>query len=463
MNALNKSDRMDPDKRVGHTIGKMLVTIDGSAGSGKSTTASMLAEELGLTYLDTGAMYRAVTWDSLENGISPEDEAAVTERAGNIDLELREAEGVPSLFLNGRRLGNEIRSSEVSAAVSPVSKYSGVRRSLVKIQRSIALKGGIVAEGRDTGTTVFPFADLKIFLTADIGSRALRRKNQLEEMELEGRIESIRENLENRDRIDSTREHSPLRRPPGSITVDTSNITIEEQVGIIKDAVVKKAEELSRLRVWPGEKNEKATMPLYWRSASACVYFFFKIIFGLRTYGRDNISYRENYIFASNHISNSDPPIVGSALKRKVWILAKKELFGNFFFRWLITRFNAIPVDRGKADRMSVTTITEKLVKGDSVLLFPEGTRSRDGNIRKLKSGLGYYAIQTGRPIVPVFIRGCDRLKDCFLRKEKMEVHIGRPIRIDAGYESSDKKSDYETLASMTREEMSMLKYGPEN
>ncbi|MBN2184570.1 MAG: (d)CMP kinase [Candidatus Krumholzibacteriota bacterium] len=454
---------MDLEKKTSLTICRMLVTIDGPAGSGKSTTASLLAKELGLTYLDTGAMYRAVTWDSLENGIRPEDEEGVTERARNLKLELKDLDGVPSLFLDGEPLGNRIRSSEVSAAVSPVSKHPGVRKSLVKVQRSLAANGGIVAEGRDTGTTVFPFADVKIFLVADIESRASRRKNQMADMDMEGDIDSIRENINRRDHIDSTREHSPLRQPPGSIVVDTSGISIQEQVELIKNIVISKAQELARLRVWPGEKNDKAKMPLYWRLASVSVYIFYKMIFGLKTYGRDNISYRENYIFASNHISNSDPPIVGSALKRKIWILAKRELFRNFFLGRLIKKFNAIPVSRGKADRLSVMTIMDKLLKGDSVLLFPEGTRSRNGRIRELKSGLGYYAIQTGRPIVPLFIRGCDNMKECFLRKRKLEVHIGRPIRMDPGYEADDKKSDYQMLASMTREEMGMLKYGAEN
>jgi len=157
------------------------------------------------------------------------------------------------------------------------------------------------------------------------------------------------------------------------------------------------------------------------------------------------------------------PPIIGSSVNRKVWILAKKELFNNFFFGWLIRTFNAIPVKRGKADRASVLALTEKLETGDSVLLFPEGTRSRNGKIRKLKSGLGYYAIQTGRPIVPIFISGANNLKDCFFRKRRLEVHIGKPIRLDPDYKVIDKKNDYVLIASMTLEEMRMLKNGAEN
>jgi len=289
-------------------LSKMIVTIDGPAGSGKSTTASMLASELNLAYLDTGAMYRAVTWDILENNINPEDQENVTRRARSLDLKLKDVDGMPLMFLDGELLGEKIRSQRVSAAVSPVSKHSGVRESLVRIQRSISERGGIVADGRDTGTTVFPFADVKIFLVADIESRAKRRMAQLEEMGLDGDIESIKTNLKERDHIDSSRETSPLCQAPGSITVDTSGLSIREQVDLIKKAVLKKAQDLSELYAWPGEKNINAKKPLIWAIASALVYSFYKIVFGLKRYGLENISFRENFIFASNHISYSDPP-----------------------------------------------------------------------------------------------------------------------------------------------------------
>ncbi|MBN2069834.1 MAG: (d)CMP kinase [Candidatus Krumholzibacteriota bacterium] len=454
---------MDLNEKTKLILARMVVTIDGPAGSGKSTTASMLAEKLGLTYLDTGAMYRAVTWDILENKIDPEDEEMVTARTRELDLEMKYVEGVPSFFLGGEKLGERIRSQRVSSAVSPVSRHRGVREALVRIQRSISEEGGVVAEGRDTGTTVFPFADVKIYLVADIESRSKRRVSQLKEMGLDGEVGSIKNNLEQRDQIDSTRQHSPLRKPPGSVLVDTSGISIEDQVGLISDIVIKKAEELADLRVWPGEKNEQSKKPVYWTIVSTAIHLFYRVVFGLRRYGLENISYRENYIFASNHISYSDPPIIGSSLKRKIWFLAKKELFKNFLFGWLIRKFNAIPVKRGEADRVSVKTITEKLMAGDSVLLFPEGTRSRNGKIRKLKSGIGYYALQTGRPIVPLFISGADDLKACFLRKKKMEVRIGRPVRIDPDYHSDDKKEDYNMLAQMTMEEMVMMKNDSEN
>ncbi len=449
---------MENAEKTRAMLSDMLVTIDGPAGSGKSTTASLLAKRLDLIYLDTGAMYRAVTWCVLEEGFDPADEEKITKAAKNIELELRIVDNTPLWFINGKEAGSEIREPAVSAAVSPVSKHAGVRRSMVKLQRKIATQGGIVAEGRDTGTTVFPFAHVKIFLVADIESRAQRRVEQMRLMGIDQDIDLIRANIAKRDEIDSTREHSPLLRSPGAILVDTSHMTIDQQVGMIERIVIDEAEKLAALRVWPGEKNPNAHKPIYWAVTTFFVSMFYKFVFGLKIFGEDNLDYRENYIFASNHISYSDPPLIGSTVGREIWFMAKKELFQNRLLGWLIRKYHAIPINRGEADRKSIRTISGKLDDGYSILLFPEGTRSRTGKIRKLKSGLGFMALQTGTAIAPLFISGANSMKKCFLRKKRLEIRIGKPIRVNSTRcVAEDKKRDYQTLASMVWEEMRML------
>ncbi len=445
-----------PDRQK-EILGRMLVTIDGPAGSGKSTTASMLAKRLGLIYLDTGAMYRAVTRSVLDKGIDPEDEVKVTEVAFNSELELRIHDGTPQFFLDGRETESRIRTPEVSGAVSPVSRHRGVRNAMVRIQRKIGKNGGIVAEGRDTGTTVFPFAHVKIFLVADIEARAHRRVVQMQSAGMIQDIERTMENIAERDRIDSGREHSPLRKPPGAIEVDTSGITIEEQVAIIENAVIAEAERLATLTVQAGENNPMTRKPLYWIISKAIVYLFFRLLFGLRINGGENLDFRENFVFTSNHLSYYDPPLVGCAVNREIWFMSKSELFRNRFLSWLITKYHSIPVRRGEADRKSIKIFSDKLNQGYSILMFPEGTRSRTGKIGSFKQGFALIALSTGKSVCPVFISGANNLKDCFLRRRRLEVNIGMPIRINRNSESEDKKRDYQILADMVREEMGML------
>ena len=449
---------MEKEQAISEVLSEMIVTIDGPAGSGKSTTASLLAARLGLKYLDTGAMYRGVTYALLRVGLDPESETAAARIATGIALELKEEEGRSALYLDSVNVEREIRSSEVSRFVSPVSRHCAVRREMVKIQRSIARDGGIVAEGRDTGSVVFPFAHIKVFLVADTEARARRRKDQLESMGVNEPIDEILENINRRDTIDSSREHSPLIRPPGSILVDTSDLTIDQQVETIEKAVLDSARRLASLRVWPGERDEFEHFMFHYRATQFVVRVFWKIFFGLRVYGQNNIRYREHFIFASNHISYSDPPIVGCNLNREASFMAKKELFRNRFFGWLIRSLKSIPIDRNEIDRRTLKLIISKLKSGESVLMFPEGTRSKTGELGTFKGGIGFMSLHTGTTIVPVFITGSNELRDCFLRRKRLELHFGPPIRLPAGYKPEDKKLDYRLLNQMVFETLRMMK-----
>jgi cytidylate kinase len=449
---------MEKEQAISEVLSGMIVTIDGPAGSGKSTTASLLSTRLGLKYLDTGAMYRGVTYALLREGLDPEDEESAARTVAGIVLELREDGGESALYLDGVNVEREIRSSEVSRFVSPVSRHLSVRREMVKIQRLIARDGGVVAEGRDTGSVVFPFAHIKVFLVAATEARARRRQEQLESMGVSESIDEILENINKRDTIDSSREYGPLIRPPGSILVDTSDLTIDQQVETIEKAVLDAARKLASLRVWPGERDEFERFSLHYRITRFAVHMFWKLFFGLRIYGQRNMRYREHFIFASNHISYADPPIVGSSLNREVSFVAKKELFSNRFLGWLIRSYNAIPIDRDEIDRRTLKLLISKLKSGESVLMFPEGTRSKTGELGTLKGGIGFLSLHTGSTVVPLFVRGSNGLRDCLVRRKRLELHIGPPIRLPAGYEPEDKKLDYRLLNQMVFETLRMMK-----
>lgn len=220
---------------------KLIIAIDGPAGSGKSTTAKLLAKKLGYLYIDTGAMYRAVTLFAIKKNIL-DDEKKIIELASKLDIELKLEDGITKVFVNGKDVSEEIRSLEVNQNVSPVSKIEGVRKILVEKQKRIGQNGGVVMEGRDITTVVFPNADVKIFLTASIEERARRRALEFAQKGQEVDIEKVKQNIIERDRIDSSRSISPLTKSPDAIEVDTSNLTIEEQVDLILEESKKIAE-----------------------------------------------------------------------------------------------------------------------------------------------------------------------------------------------------------------------------
>jgi cytidylate kinase len=217
---------------------KLIIAIDGPAGSGKSTSAKLVAKRLNYLYIDTGAMYRAVTLFALRNNLMGKNDEII-EMAKGLDIVLNFSDGETKITVNGKDVSKEIRTFEVNSNVSEISAIEGVRKILVKKQQEIGKDGGIVMEGRDISTVVFPNAEVKIFLTAGIDERAMRRALEFSEKGTDIPIEKVKENLKSRDFIDSNRIASPLTKSPDAIVVDTSNTTIDEQVKIIIDEVNK--------------------------------------------------------------------------------------------------------------------------------------------------------------------------------------------------------------------------------
>lgn len=216
---------------------KILIAIDGPAGSGKSTTAKLVAKRMGYVYLDTGAMYRAITLKVLTSHTDPSSEKEVVKLAVEANIMFETNGGSICVFLDGNDVTKEIRSEEVTKNVSLVSSYPGVREIMVEKQRAIGAMKGCVVDGRDIGTVVFPDADFKFFMIADIMERARRRQAELSESGTELPIVQVVHDLKERDKKDSTREMSPLRKADDAIEIDTTNLTIEEQVAKILNYV----------------------------------------------------------------------------------------------------------------------------------------------------------------------------------------------------------------------------------
>jgi CMP/dCMP kinase len=211
---------------------RVIVAIDGPAGSGKSTTARRVAQRLGWFYLDTGAMYRAAALAFLKAG-RPIDEAAAAELMPLVEIDVRVSASGTKVTLYGQDVTEEIRRPEAGEAASRVSALPSVRRRLVQEQRRVARSveaGGVVVEGRDIGTVVFPDADVKIFLTATLDERARRRHVELERSGSNSTLQDVREEIVQRDARDSERELAPLRAAEDAVTVDTSGLSLDEQI-----------------------------------------------------------------------------------------------------------------------------------------------------------------------------------------------------------------------------------------
>jgi cytidylate kinase len=210
----------------------IVVTIDGPAGAGKSTTARLVAEALGYTYIDTGAMYRAVTLMALRSN-TPMEDAALDNLCIGLRIDLSQTPEGQRTFVGGVDVTSDLRKPEVTNLVSQVSRFHNVRKHMVQRQREMGLYGGIVMDGRDIGSVVFPNAQVKVFLVADLEERTRRRLEELKAKGIETSYEELREEIAERDRMDIERDEGPLVKPEGASILDTTHLTIDEQVQAI--------------------------------------------------------------------------------------------------------------------------------------------------------------------------------------------------------------------------------------
>lgn len=428
----------------------MIITIDGPAGTGKSTVAKLVAKHLKFLYFDTGAMYRAFTWYVLENQVHAEDEEAVCRLLSAFHLEIKRPTKIDRhYFVNGVDVTESIRKQEVNHAVSQVACYSAVRSKIVQIQKECAEHQNVVFEGRDMGTVVFPDANLKIYLDATPEIRAKRRflelKNKFKDESFNE--EKILQEIQKRDYLDANRKMSPLKKAKDAVFIDTSGLNI--------DQVVQKILQLLKHKL-PKVKRPKG---LY-RFICNAFKFVFCLFYRVKVYGLEHFQ-PGGAIIAPNHASYLDPPLMAICCPEELHYLARASLFKLFFFGKLIRKLNAHPVTRESSDLRALKKIQDLIRKENKVLLFPEAYRTKEGGLQKLRSGIGFLAITTPCPVIPVYLHGTYEIWGPHHKiprfSGKVSCVFGSPISIEH-FKEYEKKQAMKLFTDRVAEKIRQLK-----
>lgn len=443
-----------------------VIAIDGPAGSGKSTVARRLAERLELDYLDTGAMYRAVTFAALRRGLDPSDVEDVGHMVTSLELSI----GPESVSVDGVDASIEIRGPEVTRAVSIVASNPQVRTELRRRQREWAEQhGGGVIEGRDIGSVVFPDADLKVYLTATPDVRAGRRAKEATDLD----YEQVAADIAKRDALDQGRRDSPLTQVDGALVVDTSHLAVDEIVDVLRrhldhPPVAATTEATPEPSPSPPERPSRpraevrgATRAerLLYTGIRAVLVGFARGFFRLRVEGLENVPAEGPFILSPIHRSNIDFLVVLVCAKRRMRYMGKDTLWRPGFGR-LWDALGGIPVHRGSADREALRTSIEVIESGEPLVMFPEGTRQHGPEIATLFDGPAYVQSKTGVPIVPVGVGGTESVMPKgakMLRPHKVAVVIGRPLTAPDVQGAKARRSSIKAQTARLSEEIQRL------
>ena len=392
------------------------VAIDGPAGSGKSSVARAVAQALGLAHVDTGAMYRALTWTAMNESLSLGDGAGLAARLRRLDLQFSDGR----LHVDGTVAGDRIREPVIDERVSSVSALPELRVAMQERQRAFGWGGeGVVMEGRDIGSVVLPMARCKIYLTASVEERARRRAKQAGRGTTAEVIAEVAAELRERDHLDSTREHSPLRLMPDAHLVDNSSLDRDQTIARILEIAggVNLEEPGSVIHFWMR----------HYKFGHDRIAAMMRHSFRVEVHGAGNQSgIRGGAVFACNHIAGWDPLLLGAMIDRQVAFLAKDELF-----RWplgpLVRWVGTVPIVRGRYDETAFRITRDHLRSGRNVAIFPEGTRRPLGRPGPVKRGLGILVETSGVPWVPCMVRGTTSARQARDPRHPMELWIGPP------------------------------------
>ncbi len=427
-----------------------VIAIDGPAGSGKSTTAKFLAQRFNLLYIDTGAMYRALTFAALQAGIDCSNETMLVDLATNSTLELKTGRGEISVFWDDKNISEAIRAPEVDAMVSLVASHPGVRSIMVRHQQILGRRGGVVMEGRDIGSVVFPLATSKVFLHASLEARVDRRFKQNQQRGHEVSREELTRDLAERDLKDSERATSPLAISPDAHVIDSSTMNLEQQNDACALACL--VNPALDLELDTDQETSLRYLPFKYRFP----FSYFNGVsrfFGMKQVGGEGKAVPGGCIIACNHVSMWDPPLIGSTFRRyKVNTLAKESLFKIPILGPFLYYIDGIPIKRKSFDKNAFAEASQTLKEGNNLLIFPEGTRRAIGHPGPVRNGLGILVQATGAPMIPVFLRGSHGLKPLGSSISPLEASYGPVIRwhgMEALLEELDKKTVSRRIAAL--------------
>lgn len=429
------------------------IAIDGPAGAGKSTIAKTVARDLGIIYLDTGAMYRATAYYAISRGVDVTDEKGVEGLLGTLNMDIKYDEsGAQQIYVNSLNTTPYLREHYMSKAASDISALPCVRYKMVDIQREFAKTHDVVLDGRDIGTFVLPDANCKFFLTATPEERAKRRMLELEQKGESVDYDTLLKDIIQRDYNDSHRAVAPLKQADDADLVDTTSLSIDDVVQHVKEVVHIKMSKQNPSNqnaegaistIIPSSEMDPKTLErikkYYQPQKSFAVYRFLRVLlrplqmllWPTRVVGRENAKKVEGAIFTCNHYSKIDALIPYFVLfKKEAHALGKYELFQNPIAGWFLHKMGAIPVRRGEADIESVKQVLRVLRSGKQLLIFPEGTRNREDTqqMAELKTGTARFAIKTKVPIVPMIYFRSPRMF------KKNWLYVGEPFTLEEFY-----------------------------
>jgi cytidylate kinase len=409
----------------------MIIAIDGPAGSGKSTIAREVANKLGMRYLDTGAMYRAVTLLALEAGLVPDRLAEAGALAESMPLRFEERQDdLTQVFVGDRDVSQDIRGPVVSKNVSAVSAEPSVRAVLTTRQRAEARRGNVVLEGRDMGTVVVPDAQVKVFLTASVQERALRRQAQFRAQGVAQSTEELAKDIATRDALDSGRVVAPLRKADDAVEVDTTGMTIAEVIEVVC-GLARRAEQ-ANLPKWPLSRIQKGPLDtLVYRMTYSILRPLWRWVYRMRVVGVENFPLTGPVVIACNHRAMTDPFMLGINVGRQIHYMAKVELWKFKPLAWAMESFGTFPVSRGEADRTAIKLGFEILEQGEVLGLFPEGHCNKGEGLAPLHSGIGLFSLREGVVTVPAILRGTNlAFRHGIPHFPRIDIVIGAPIEM---------------------------------
>lgn len=415
-----------------------IVAIDGPAGTGKGTMAEILSKKYNLLNIDTGATYRCVTLEMMNKNIGINDEKKIEEMLKTIKIEMENVNGTQKVYLNGEDVTEKIRSKEVSSQVSQVSSIKQIRIAMAGLQRKMAQGKDVIMEGRDIGTVIFPTADVKLYLDANVEIRAQRRYRQNQAKGIDMSYEEVLENVKIRDKNDMEKEFGALKVAPGAIVIDGSNMSVKQEADAISKVIDQKLKEKKReariYKIRPETPWKKAVRAIL----KILIHGFYKIVFRIEKVNEENIPKDGRVIICANHINTWDAVGLVTATKRRVSFVAKESLFNNAFLNWIGHVFDVIPIKRGMRDMEAMKRCLTTLKQGTALGIFPEGTRKGLEKGAKVQNGAAYMALKTKAKVVPVGIQGT------FKPFTKVKLYYGEPLDYSTYSNKNPEKEDLE-------------------